>query len=189
MGDAEMWALNLSPGWVGTRADKDIPIPSNVRRYYIPSTQHGGGRGGFDITPPDAPVCPGPNFGRGIFAANPVPHTETVNALRVHFRNWVMAGTPPPPSTYPTLAQGFLVDPTKAATGLPSIPGVPVVLRDAPLGTYLGWNVVADGFHKGKICNYAGGMIPFAQTKAERQAWNSPRRASRTTCADAWRAV
>ena len=48
--------------------------------------------------------------------------------------------------------------------------GVPVVLRDAPLGTYLGWNIVAEGFHKGKICNYAGGMIPFAQTRAERLA-------------------
>jgi len=53
--------------------------------------------------------------------------------------------------------------------------GVPVVLRDAPLGTYLGWNVVAEGFHKGKICNYAGGMIPFAQTKAERVAKGDPR--------------
>ena len=53
--------------------------------------------------------------------------------------------------------------------------GVPVVLRDAPLGTYLGWNVVADGFHKGKLCNYAGGMIPFAVTKAERMAKGDPR--------------
>src|SRR2546425_891399 len=48
--------------------------------------------------------------------------------------------------------------------------GVPVVLRDAPLGTYLGWNITAAGFHKDKICNYAGGMIPFAKTKAERLA-------------------
>ena len=53
--------------------------------------------------------------------------------------------------------------------------GVPVVLRDAPLGTYLGWNVVAEGFHKGKICNYAGGMIPFAQTRTERMATGDPR--------------
>ena len=53
--------------------------------------------------------------------------------------------------------------------------GVPVVLRDAPLGTYLGWNVVADGFHKGKLCNYAGGMIPFAETQAARMANGDPR--------------
>jgi hypothetical protein len=53
--------------------------------------------------------------------------------------------------------------------------GVPVVLRDAPLATYLGWNVVADGFHKGKLCNYAGGMIAFAQTRAQRMASGDPR--------------
>jgi hypothetical protein len=53
--------------------------------------------------------------------------------------------------------------------------GVPVVLRDAPLGTYLGWNITAAGFHKGHICNYAGGMIPFAKTKAERAATEDPR--------------
>ena len=53
--------------------------------------------------------------------------------------------------------------------------GVPVVLRDAPLGTYLGWNITAAGFHKGKICNYAGGMIPFAKTKAERHGGGDPR--------------
>ena len=53
--------------------------------------------------------------------------------------------------------------------------GVPVVLRDAPLGTYLGWNITAAGFHQGKNCNYAGGMIPFAKTKAERLAKGDPR--------------
>ena len=53
--------------------------------------------------------------------------------------------------------------------------GVPVVLRDAPLGTYLGWNIVAAGFHQGKICNYAAGMIPFARTRAERTANADPR--------------
>ena len=52
------------------------------------------------------------------------------------------------------------------------IGGVPVVLADAPLGTYLGWNVTADGdrpFHAGQICNYVGGMLPFARTESERQ--------------------
>jgi hypothetical protein len=232
-GSAEAWALNLSPALVGTSADKDIPVPANVRRYYIPSTAHGGGNGGFTVVPAAPPACPGVNFGTGILAGNPVPHTETVNALRVHFRNWVMKGTPPPASVYPTLAGGLLVDPTKEATGFPTIPGlpanaptglisagldydwgpgidpidgsgvrtkvpptithvfkmkvpkvdadgnelggVPVVLRDAPLGTYLGWNIVAAGFHQGKICNYAAGMIPFARTRAERMANSDPR--------------
>lgn len=40
--------------------------------------------------------------------------------------------------------------------------GVPVVLHDAPLGTYLGWNITAGGdkpFHAGKIYNYTCSMI------------------------------
>jgi hypothetical protein len=53
--------------------------------------------------------------------------------------------------------------------------GVPVVLRDAPLGTYLGWNITAGGFYKDKICSFTGGMIPFANTKAERMASGDPR--------------
>ena len=56
--------------------------------------------------------------------------------------------------------------------------GVPNVLTDAPLGTYLGWNVTAGGarpFHQGQICNYVGGMIPFARTQAERLANGDPR--------------
>jgi hypothetical protein len=62
--------------------------------------------------------------------------------------------------------------------------GVPTVLRDAPLGTYLGWNITAGPadptyngrpFHAGQTCNYVGGMVPFARTKAQRLANNDPR--------------
>jgi hypothetical protein len=62
--------------------------------------------------------------------------------------------------------------------------GVPTVLRDAPLGTYLGWNITAgvghpqyDGrpFHAGQVCNYVGGMVPFFKKKADRLAAGDPR--------------
>ncbi len=232
-GSAEVWGLKLTPEWVGTAGDADIPLPDNVRRYYIPSTQHGGGPGGFSTTLLARPSCPSVGYGQGSFPINPVPHAQTVNALRVHLRDWVMKGVTPPPSRYPSLAAGTLVEATSAAMGFPAIPGlpasaptglinpgldydfgpdfnyvdgagvqtlvpprikqvirlkvprvdadgnelggVPVVLRDAPLGTYLGWNITAAGFHKGQICNYAGGMIPFAKTKAERMANEDPR--------------
>ena len=242
-GSAEVWALKLTPEWVGTDGKTDLPLPDNVRRYYIASSNHGGGAGGFDTSLPNAALpktgamCPGNNFGQGMLPANPVPHTQTVNALRLHFRNWVMNGIAPPPSRYPTLAQGQLAPAHKAAIGFPSLPGlratvpepdfimpvhdydwgpqfnfadgsgipsnavprvknivqmlapkvdadgnevggVPVVLLDAPLGTYLGWNVTADGerpFHKDQICNYVGGMIPFARTAYERKTSNDPR--------------
>ena len=123
-GSAEVWDLNLTPGWVGTSADADIPLPANVRRYYISSTQHGGGNGSFDVNPAPAPACPSTNFGRGMFAANPVPHAQTVNALRVHFRNWVLKDIAPPPNRWPTLKDHNLVDPTKEAMGFPTIPGL-----------------------------------------------------------------
>jgi len=242
-GSAEVWALKLTPEWVGADGKADLPLPDNVRRYYIASTNHGGGAGGFDTSIPGAalpkqgPSCPGNNFGVGLLPANPMPHTQTVNAIRAHFRDWVMKGTPPPPSRFPMLANGTLAEANKQAIGFPTLPGlraslpepefimavldydwgpqfnymdvsgvpsntpprikqalkmyapkvnadgnelggVPVVLQDAPLGTYLGWNVTAAGampFHKDQICNYVGGMIPFARTAAERKAANDPR--------------
>jgi hypothetical protein len=248
-GSAEVWALKLTPEWVGTDAKADLPLPSNVRRYYIASSNHGGGAGGFDSSlpgvglPKNGAACPGNNYGTGILPPNPVPHTETVNALRVHFREWVMRGTEPPPSRWPTLAarngesQGTLALASKAALGFPTLPqlrpsvpetdfimplidydwgpqflpsdgsgiasnspppirqvlpmlapkvdadgnelgGVPVVLLEAPLGTYLGWNITAGGakpFHQGQICNYVGGMIPFARTLEERKLTGDPR--------------
>jgi hypothetical protein len=237
-GSAEVYALKMTTEWVGTSANADIPVPGNVRRYYVPSTTHGGGAGGFNQDIPDKPVtCPGNNWGQGTFRANPVPEVELVNVLRVAMRNWVMSDTPPPRSRYPTLAAHTLVAPTKKAMGFPSgvpgvlvsifapdnfvnpvlvydwgpqfdnsdgtgvpgnlpppikrviamkvprvdrdgneLGGVPTVLRDAPLGTYLGWNITATGFHRGQVCNYVGGMIPFAVTRAERVARRDPRR-------------
>ena len=43
----KFWGLRASPDLVGTNADRDIPLPANVRRYYFPGVTHGGGRGGF----------------------------------------------------------------------------------------------------------------------------------------------
>ena len=242
-GSAEVWALKLTPEWTGTDGQKDLPLPKNVKRYYIASSSHGGGAGGFNSSLPNAglpkvgAMCPGNNFGTAVLPANPVPHTETVNALRVHFRNWVMKGVEPPPSQWPKISDKNLVPANKYALGFPSLPqlrstipepdfimpvldydwgpgfnaadgsgiasmapppikqvlpmlapkvnadgnelgGVPVVLLEAPLGTYLGWNITAGGdrpFHQGQICNYVGGMIPFAQTLNERLSQGDPR--------------
>ena len=37
------------------------------------------------------------------------------------------------------------------------------------------WNIASAGFHIGQVCNYTGGMIPFAQTRAARLANGDPR--------------
>jgi hypothetical protein len=53
--------------------------------------------------------------------------------------------------------------------------GIPSVLHQAPLGTYLGWNVQATGFFKGQICGFSGGYVPFAVTREARTKAADPR--------------
>ena len=223
-GATEFWGLRMSPGLVGTKADRDIPLPANVRRYYFPGTTHGGGRGGFSTAARGG-------GGRCELPDNPNPEAPTMRALFDELVAWVVKGTPPPDSRYPKLATGELVPPDGRSMGFPSIPGqplpdhllnsvndydlgadfhytdlsgvitqqpprirqvipslvpkvdvdgnevggVPSVLRQAPLGTYLGWNVTAAGFQKGHGCGFAGGLIPFAATRGDREASGDPR--------------
>ena len=53
--------------------------------------------------------------------------------------------------------------------------GIPSVQLQVPLGTYLGWNVTSQGFEAGRGCGFAGGFIPFARTRAERDRAGDPR--------------
>jgi hypothetical protein len=103
---------------VGTRADRDIPLPSNVRRYYFPGVSHGGGPGGFQADPPQQACCE--------LAPNPNPSSDTLRALQTALVDWVVKGALPPPSQYPRLDRGELAAPTQAAIGFPSIPGMPL---------------------------------------------------------------
>ena len=104
-GGAEVFALKMTTSWVGTSAKEDIPLPRNVRRYYLPSSTHGGGNGQTTEAPAasGAVNCPGNNWGKGTLRANPVPATGLVNKVRASLRDWVMNDTPPPPSQWPTL--------------------------------------------------------------------------------------
>jgi hypothetical protein len=117
-GSAEFYSLRVSPNLVGTRADFDIPLPANVRRYYSPSTRHGGGGGGFAHEIPVDPCC--------MLATNPNPSADTNRALMKALVDWVVSDTAPPPSRYPTLAKGDLVPPGHVSTGFPVIPGRPL---------------------------------------------------------------
>ena len=104
-GGAEVFALKMTMSWVGTSAKEDIPLPKNVRRYYLPSSSHGGGNGQTTENPAAAGAvgCPGNNWGQGTLRANPVPATGLVNKVRASLRDWVMTNTPPPPSQWPTI--------------------------------------------------------------------------------------
>jgi len=119
-GATEFWGLRMSPNLVGTNADTDIPLPANVRRYYTPSVTHGGGRGGFEVTPRNAP-----GTGSCVLPANPNPTSEQLRALQRALEEWVAKGTEPPPSSYPLLAKGDLVPPTSQDLHFPTIPGAP----------------------------------------------------------------
>ena len=55
------------------------------------------------------------------------------------------------------------------------VAGIPSILHQLPLGTYLGWNVTASGFFKNQICAFTGGYVPFARTLADRLASGDPR--------------
>ena len=227
-GSTEFWGLRMSPDLVGTDAKADIPLPPEVRRYYFPGVTHGGGRGGFSLEP-EAPAVS--VTGQCVLPNNPNPSLDSTRALTAALIAWVVNGTEPPPSRYPTLSAGDLVAPTVSAMGFPKIPGAPSpdgmlnslpyfdfgpdfnyrdlsgvisveppmvrrilpslaprvdadgnevagvrsALLQAPLGTYLGWNVTAGGFYKGQGCGFSGGFIPFARTKAERMASGDPR--------------
>ena len=122
-GASEFWGLRMSPGLIGTDAAHDIPLPENVRRYYYPGTTHGGGRGGFRVDA--APT----GFGGCMLAANPNPEADTTRALTAALIEWVVKGTPPPPSRYPRLDRGELVAATKAALGFPDLPGLSFGIR------------------------------------------------------------
>lgn len=123
IGSAEFWGLRASPGFVGTDAKADLPLPDNVRRYYFPSVTHGGSyKGGF---PPQGETG-GPFGAACVLPGNPASVREPMRVAWKALIDWVVAGKEPPASVQPTIAKGDLVKPEAAALGWPAIPGAPV---------------------------------------------------------------
>ena len=129
LGASEFWSLRATPDFVGTDARQDIALPTNVRRYYLAGTQHGGGTGGFDWQP-RAPRQAAGNAQNPIAVAgcvlplNPNPEQEINRALFVALKQWVL-GQEPPPSAYPRLADQTLVHADTQSLKLLFIPGLP----------------------------------------------------------------
>jgi hypothetical protein len=99
---------------------KDVAIPANVRIYLFCGTQHTAFKTNDPITG---------------FTTNDNPHLQTLRALLIALEKWVLDGTEPPKSAYPTLADGTLVSSEKKKIGWPGIPGVPytAVVNNRPL--------------------------------------------------------
>ncbi len=116
-GGPEFWYSRGTVGITGTKGTEDLPLPEDVRRYYHAGTTHGGGQGGFTLgTPATNPKEMAPNRN---------PQRETDRALYVALVEWVTKGTLPPPSAYPRVIDGTLVEATAAAMGWPAIPNAP----------------------------------------------------------------
>ncbi|WP_429951574.1 alpha/beta hydrolase domain-containing protein [Comamonas sediminis] len=137
-GAAEFTGRLVSVALVGTDNAADLALPDNVRRYYFPGTTHAGGTGGFTL-----PATP---TGKCALAANPNPEEEQQAAVLLALKQWVMQGTEPPPSMYPTLQTGTLAPAEARSVGFPSIPGAPsldglaIPLIDYNFGNLLSYN-------------------------------------------------
>jgi hypothetical protein len=106
----EYWQSRASLTHTESDGTKDLPVPENVRIYLINGTEHS----------PMSIVDPLTGFNTNNNPVNP-----TLRALLIALEKWVIKGTLPPESAYPTLAKSTLVQADKTDFQWPAIPGIP----------------------------------------------------------------
>jgi len=118
---AEYWTRSGSLAHTDPLATRDAEVPETVRIYLFGGTQHG---------PSGYP----PSKAGGKYLTNPGDHRPFVRALLLALDRWSRDGTPPPPSVYPTIRKGTLVNWDQPSTDFPKIPGVgyPTVIQQPP---------------------------------------------------------
>ncbi len=143
------------PSVVPRIADSTLVAPDEVRLPYIPANDYGG------------------------VARPAVSQARIYDALHVldfgsDYRAADTSGvvTVEPPKAG-TASYGVLV-PQVDADGN-DVAGIRSVFEQVPIGTYLGWNLFRAGYLAGGMCNLQGSFIPFAATRAEREAIGDPR--------------
>jgi hypothetical protein len=204
----EYWIRPTALIHTDVEATRDVPPMDNVRIYLFAGAQH-----------IPAPFPPGIAFGE--LRANPLDYRWFMRALLVAMNRWVRDEAPPPPSRYPTLADGTLVPvgafrfpglrgvapPSELPTAFrldygPRFEAERVITREppglvtpypilvsqvdasgnetaglrapelaVPLATYAGWRPFETLF----VPISDGIYLPFARTKAEREARGDPR--------------
>ena len=115
--DTEWWQADMSLNTTDSLGTEDVSIPPEVRIYQLSGTQHGGGN---PLTQPPAVLPTFPNACQ--LRSNSNPFLWAQRALLVALRDWVVNGTEPPPSLYPTIGRGTLVQPSEVQ--IPYIPAV-----------------------------------------------------------------
>ena len=204
----EYWGTGRDAALIHTTPDgtSDLPLPENVRVYFIAGTQHSPSRFPAEVSNGQQPD-------------NPIDYWWTLRALLLAMHKWVKEGAAPPPSLYPHLQDHTLV--TAGSIAFPAIPGVasprgltagvrianpylgrgsgagtplpllvPAVDEDGneragirlpevavPLATYTGWNFRRPAIGApGELVSLLGSSIAFPATRAAREAANDPRR-------------
>jgi hypothetical protein len=134
----EYWGGGRNAALVHTAPDgkSDLTLADDTRVYYLTGAQHGPAR--FPTT-----------VGQGQQPDNPLEYWWTMRALMVAMEQWLREGTAPPPSQYPKLSNGTLVD--AGTIAFPAIPHVqsPTIVeqhrRDGHKIPFLVPQVDADG--------------------------------------------
>ena len=106
----EYWCRAASLLHTDVAGTRDVPLDPNVRLYLISGAQH--------------VVSGSPTKGIYKYGRNILDHRPALRALLVALDAWVTDGTAPPPSRYPRLDDGTLVDVATWRQQFPVIPGV-----------------------------------------------------------------
>jgi hypothetical protein len=108
---AEYWHRSGSLVHTDTPGTSDAVLPENVRVYAFGGTQHG-------------PAASPPTRGGADNLHNPADYRPFLRALLDALDARVRDGTELPPSVYPRIADGTLVDWRQKGSGFPALPGV-----------------------------------------------------------------
>ncbi|MBN2023937.1 MAG: hypothetical protein JW809_14230 [Pirellulales bacterium] len=106
----EYWCRGASLLHTDVLGQRDVAPAEDVRIYFLAGAQHGVSR----------------NADRGIhqYSLNTLDHAPVLRALVVAMDDWAGQGISPPPSRYPKIADGTLVDMVTYRKTFPRIPGV-----------------------------------------------------------------
>ncbi len=111
----EFWQMKASLN-VHDGLGNPVPVPDNVRLYFMASHPHGGATG-VGVLPTDRGSCE--------YVTNSYRSTApTMRALLVALDEWADQGIEPPRSNYPDTRRGTLATIDEVARTFPTIPGV-----------------------------------------------------------------
>ena len=111
----EFWQMKASLN-VHDGLGNPVPVPDDVRFYFMSSHPHGGATG-VGVVPTDRGACE--------YVTNSYRSTApTMRALLVALDEWADQGIEPPSSNYPDTRRGTLATVDEVARNFPIIPGV-----------------------------------------------------------------